>query len=240
MSAWRATLLGTAKDKLTVIEPITVRPELAELDGKPFLLFGTGRLLGQSDVTDTQVQSVYGFTDPLLVGAGPIYADPIRNVLRPMAISSAVAAAGATRTTSCAGNALECGRAAGWVLDLDEPGERVNVEMHLVLGALVFTSNVPKLIPCDVGGHSWFTQVDFRTGGPVSTVDPTVITSQYLSDAINVGFNTLQLLPPPGTFNPRYVGLTRDSAGRTGSTSINPPPPPAQGRRTSWREIPAQ
>ncbi|MEO6897464.1 MAG: hypothetical protein ABI218_12545, partial [Caldimonas sp.] len=115
--------------------------------------------------------------------------------------------------------------------------ERVNVEMHLVLGALVFTSNVPKLIPCDVGGHSWFTQVDFRTGGPVSTVDPTIITSSYLSDAINVGFNTLQLLPPAGSFNPRYVGMTRDSRGRSVNRDINPPPPPPQGRRTSWREI---
>ncbi len=228
-----ATLLGTARDKVNAIEPITVRPELAELNGKPFLLFGTGRLLGQSDVTDVQVQSVYGFTDPL-IGAGPIYADPIRNSLRKIALTSAVAAAGATRTTSCAS---DCGLPAGWVLDLDEAGERVNVEMHLVLGALVFTSNVPKLIPCDVGGHSWFTQVDFRTGGPVSTVDPTIITSSYLSDAINVGFNTLQLLPPAGSFNPRYVGMTRDSRGRTFNRDISPPPPPAQGRRTSWREI---
>ena len=231
-----ATLLGVARDKSNVIEPITVRPELAELNGKPFVMFGTGRLLGQSDVTDVQVQSVYGFTDPL----GPVYGDPIRNSLRPISITSAVAGVGATRTTSCSGNAAQCGRSAGWVLDLDEPGERVNVEMHLVLGALVFTSNVPKLIPCDVGGHSWFTQVDFRTGGPVSTIDPTIITSSYLSDALNVGFNTLQLLPPAGSFNPRYVGLTRDSAGRTGRMPINPPPPPAQGKRTSWREIPQQ
>ena len=234
-----ATLLGTAKDKLNAIEPITVRPELAELNGKPFVMFGTGRLLGTSDVTDVQTESVYGFTDPL-IGAGPIYPDPIRASLRPIAISTAAAAAGATRTTSCSGNAAQCGLPSGWVLDLDEAGERVNVEMHLVLGALVFTSNVPKLIPCDVGGHSWFNQVDFRTGGPVSTTDPSVITSQYLSDAINVGFNTLQLLPPAGQFNPRYIGLTRDSRGRTGQNNINPPPPPPQGKRTSWREVPAQ
>jgi Tfp pilus tip-associated adhesin PilY1 len=123
------------------------------------------------------------------------------------------------------------------VLDLAEAGERVNVEMHLVLGALVFTSNVPMLIPCDVGGHSWFNQVDFRTGGPVSTTDPAVISSQYLSDSINVGFNTLQLLPPAGSFNPRYIGLTRDSRGRTGQSPVNPPAPPPQGKRTSWREV---
>ena len=230
-----ATLLGTAKDAANVIEPITVRPELAELSGKPFVVFGTGRLLGASDVTDTNKQSVYGFTDTL-AAAGPIYPDPIRNSLRPMKISHAVAGVGATRTSSCVGTVAECGRPAGWVLDLDEPGERVNVEMHLVLGALVFTSNVPKLIPCDVGGHAWFNQVDFRTGGPVST-DPTVITSRYLSDAINVGFNALQLLPTPGNFNPRFIGLTRSAGGGSGGGPINPPEPPPIGKRITWREV---
>ena len=229
-----ATLLGSARDTLGAIEPITVRPELAELNGKPFVMFGTGRLLGASDVIDTQKQSVYGFTDPL-IGAGPIYPNPMRNSLRPMAISAAAAVAGAVRTSSCVGTAAQCGLPDGWVLDLNEPGERVNVEMHLVLGALVFTSNVPKLIPCDVGGHSWFNQVDFRTGGPVSN-NPGVLTSQYLSDAINVGFNTLQLLPPAG-FNPHRIGRECDSRGRCVPLDINPPEPPPQGKRITWREV---
>ena len=61
MPSATATLLGTAKDLASAaIEPITVRPELAELDGKPFVMFGTGKLLGGSDVTDSQKQSVYG------------------------------------------------------------------------------------------------------------------------------------------------------------------------------------
>jgi len=230
-----ATLLGTARDTLTAIEPITVRPELAELDGKPFVMFGTGRLLGASDVTDVQKQSVYGFRDPL-IGASPIYANPMRNSLRPMAISAAAAVAGAVRTSTCVGTGAQCALPDGWVLDLNEPGERVNVEMHLVLGALVFTSNVPKLIPCDVGGHSWFTQVDFRTGGPVSN-NPGVLTSQYLSDAINVGFNTLQLLPPAGSFNPHRIGRECDSRGRCMPLDINPPEPPPQGKRITWREV---
>ena len=234
-----ATLLGTATDSGGTIEPITVRPELAELNGKPFVMFGTGRLLGSSDVTDNQKQSVYGFRDPL-IGTSPIYTSPIRASLRPMKMSSASGVAGATRTSSCVGSSGDCGRAAGWVLDLDEPGERVNVEMHLVLGALVFTSNVPKLIPCDVGGHAWFNQVDFRTGGPVSSSDPSVITSQYLSDAINVGFNTIQLQPTTGSSMPRYTGLSRDSRARGGNNKITPPSPPPQGKRISWREVPVQ
>ena len=37
-------------------QPITIRPELAELDGKPFVLVGTGELLGATDVSDPQTQ----------------------------------------------------------------------------------------------------------------------------------------------------------------------------------------
>ncbi len=69
-----ATLLGTAKDAANNVQPITIRPELAELDGKPFVMVGTGKYLGGSDVTDAQKQSVYGIKDPL-AGASPIYAD---------------------------------------------------------------------------------------------------------------------------------------------------------------------
>ena len=83
-----------AKDAPNNAQPITIRPELAELDGKPFVLVGTGKYLGGSDVTDAQRQSVYGIKDPL-TGSSPIYADPLRSSLRPMKIGNVAAAAGA-------------------------------------------------------------------------------------------------------------------------------------------------
>ncbi|HEY4958070.1 MAG TPA: PilC/PilY family type IV pilus protein, partial [Caldimonas sp.] len=228
-----ATLLGTAKDLATAtIEPITVRPELAELDGKPFVMFGTGKLLGSSDVTDSQKQSVYGLRDPL-IGSSPIYPDPLRNSLKPMQVAQTGTGATAVRTISCTGSAGDCGRPAGFVLDLAEAGERVNVEMKLVLGALVFSSNVPEAVPCSVGGHSWFNQIDFSTGAPI----PGAVTSQYLSDSINVGFNVLQLPPPPGSTNPQYVGLFRQSKATDLERQVTPPEPLPQGKRISWREI---
>ena len=124
-----------------------------------------------------------------------------------MKITQTGSGATAVRNVVCTGSPGDCGRPAGFVLDLAEAGERVNVEMKLVLGALVFASNVPEEVPCSVGGHSWFNQIDFRTGAPI----PGAITSQYLSDSINVGFNVLQLPPPAGSTNPQYVGLFRQS-----------------------------
>ena len=89
-----------------------------------------------------------------------------------------------------------CAATGGWVLDLAESGERVNVEMKVVLGSLVFASNVPdsqgltpEEVACGIGGHSWFNQIDFRD----ATVVPGASFSQFMSNTINVGFNVLQL-----------------------------------------------
>ena len=226
-----ATLLGTAKDASNNIEPITIRPELAELDGKPFVIVGTGKLLGASDVTDLQRQSVYGIKDPL-AGSSPIYPDPLRNSLRPMLITQVGTGAGATRTISCTGSAGDCGR-TGWVLDLPEAGERVNVEMKLSLGGLVFSSNVPEAVPCSVGGHSWFNQIDFRTGAAI----PGVQSSEFLANSLNVGFNVLELPPPLGGGNPKRIAAIRQSDGTSIIKDLKPPEPLPGGKRISWREI---
>jgi len=228
----QATLLATAKDPSNNVQPITIRPELAELDGKPFVMFGTGKLLGASDVTDSNVQSVYGMRDTLAIGA-TLYPTP-RATFRPMKINQTGTGSTATRTISCTGTTTDCGAPAGWVLDLAEAGERVNVEMKLVLGALVFASNVPEQVPCTVGGHSWFNQIDFRTGAPI----PDTVTSEFLSDSLNVGFTVLQLPAPAGSTNPTYTGVFRQGKATNVNKRVTPAEPMPIGKRISWREIP--
>jgi type IV pilus assembly protein PilY1 len=228
----QATLLATAKDPSNNVQPITIRPELAELDGKPFVMFGTGKLLGASDVTDSNVQSVYGMRDTLAIGA-TLYPTP-RATFRPMKINQTGIGSTATRTISCTGTTTDCGAPAGWVLDLAEAGERVNVEMKLVLGALVFASNVPEQVPCTVGGPSWFNQIDFRTGAPI----PDTVTSEFLSDSLNVGFTVLQLPAPAGSTNPTYTGVFRQGKATNVNKRVTPAEPMPIGKRISWREIP--
>jgi type IV pilus assembly protein PilY1 len=233
-----ATLIGTAKDAANNPQPITTRPELAEIGDKPFVMVGTGELLGVTDLASTRQQSVYGFRDTLAAGPGPIYADPLRGSLRHLDISQAGVGAGATRTVTACN--LNCAATAGWVLDLAESGERVNVEMKVVLGSLVFASNVPESqgltpeeVACGIGGHSWFNQIDFRDG----TVVPGASFSQYLSSQINVGFNVLQLPLVPGRNAPSYVGPGRQADATNVNGGVLPPTPPASGRRISWREV---
>ena len=112
------------------------------------MIVGTGKLMGASDIdslqlSGTQKQSVYGLRDTL--GAGPVFPDPMRPELRPMKVfqSAGDPSASTVREIRCDGLSAACALSRGWVLDLAEVGERVNVEMKLVLGALVFASNVP-------------------------------------------------------------------------------------------------
>ena len=235
----KAVLVGTAKAGATP-QPITTRPELAELNGEPFVLVGTGKLLGVTDVTDASVQSVYGVRDKLSVapsGAPPAIYPSLRGSLKAMTIPNVVPAAGAVRTISCTSN---CAATDGWVIDLPEAGERVNVDMKLALGTLVFASNVPEGVPCSVGGHSWLNQIDFRTGQAVSTAPlsgTSGITSDFLKDSLNQGFNVIQLQPPAGNNNPEFVvrGRQGDATGTRNRAYVAPPP--FVGKRISWREI---
>ena len=245
-----ATLVGTAT-KGGTRQPITTRPELAELNGEPFLLVGTGKLLGESDVSYTAVQSVYGIRDKLTaVAAGTppsIYAPPLRASLRnlemtqigdlpTLLVPNPIPAA--VRTIACTSN---CTKTDGWVVDLAEPGERVNVDMKLVLGTLVFASNVPMDIPCSIGGHSWFNQLDFRTGtavttAPLSGTDGVI--SNYLANSLNVGFNVIQRERAAGNNNPGdFQANARQGDGRRLTPPTYVAPPPFIGKRISWREV---
>jgi type IV pilus assembly protein PilY1 len=159
--------------------------------------------------------------------------------------------AGARRTVACA-SVGTCVNSGGWVVDFPdaistptEAGERVNVDMKLILGTLVIASNVPTNDVCTVGGHSWYNYLNFSDGQAVNGADlsnagnplsPRVV-SEYLSDSIIVGFNVIQLPPPPGSTNPRFVTELHTSDGRQYARNLPVSPPPFQGKRISWREI---
>jgi len=229
-----AVLVGTATTGGGAAQPITTRPEIAELNGHPFVMVGTGKLLGLTDVTDVEAQSVFGVTDPLT--AGPVY-PALRGALKNLAMTQIGAGAGAVRTIACT---LNCASTDGWVVDLPESGERVNVDMKLVLGTLVFSSNVPDGQACSVGGHSWLNQLDFRTGVAVSTapvVGASGVISNYLNDSLNVGFNVVQLPPRAGELNGRYEAIARQGDGSRLTPPVYVAPPGPSGRRISWREI---
>ena len=222
-----AALIGTAKTSGGIAQPISTKPEVALNGTNVFIMVATGKMLGASDLSDTQQQSVYGFVDPLT--AGPVYPD-LRAALKPLAMTTVGSGSTATRTVSCTGNAAACNVAAGWVIDLSDIGERVSVDMRLQLGTLVFGSNVPQSSACTIGGYSWLNFVNYATGAAVASSSAGAV-SQKLSDSLVVGLNIVRL--PDG----RTVVITTTSDAK--QTTVGAPfdTPSPVGKRISWREI---
>ncbi|MEF8701998.1 MAG: PilC/PilY family type IV pilus protein [Candidatus Accumulibacter sp. UW26] len=222
-----ATLLGTAKDSAEHPQPLTTRPELGEIDGYPWLFVGSGRLLGLSDLPDTQTQSIYGFKDPLT--GSPAYADAnLRAALNPLQMTKVVTEQSTYRTLACIG---DCASSNGWVVDLPDSGERVNTDLKLQLGTLTFASNVPSNSACSIGGYSWLNFMDFRTGLAVLT-SPDLAVSRRLNDTLAVGTNILRLS------DGRVVVVVIGSGDKPPEVVELPVLTPAPaGKRVSWREV---
>ena len=248
-----ATLLGKTLSSGGAVQPITTNVELAEINGDTMVFVGTGRLVSESDLDDKSAQSVFAFKDPL---TEPELPDPaiggssgnLRAALKPLRIvqktlkfkpgTRDLADEGATaydevdtRTVECTGNAsTTCLVNGGWVLDLPDTGERVNVDMRIALNTLAFASNVPQTEICSSGGYSWLNYLDLYTGNAVSTSPAGMISTRL--DAITVGLGLL------------VSGDGRTSGLITGSDGKKPQPyeiptgtPGPVGRRISWREV---
>ena len=140
-------------------QPITTRPELGRLNGKRMIFIGTGKYLEVTDLTDTQVQSLYGIKDD----------DETTTLVNPrtsLVQQSFTETDAATRVGTS--NPVPSS-ARGWYVDLPDDGERQNVASELVSGVLIVPTTVPTTTACEPGGYSWLNFLDYRTGGPVPT-----------------------------------------------------------------------
>jgi len=232
-SAPTITLVGTATDPSGVPQPITTSINLAELNGtSQFLFVGTGKLLGSSDLPDTQTQSVYGIVDTL--STTTVYSD-LRSSLAPNAIAGSGLA---TRSVSCTGSTTQCQTFAttGWLVDLPNPGERVNRDMSLQSGTLTFASNLPNSSPCSGGGTGFLTSLSGLTG--LAVAGSTGISTAY-ANTLLVGLSIV--LAGGQLYALNTAGTT--PSGLPPGTSALPPvpipisPPPPVGKRVSWREL---
>ncbi|MCA3055696.1 MAG: hypothetical protein ING64_04900 [Rhodocyclaceae bacterium] len=219
------TLVGTATDTNSVPQPITTSVNLAELNGtSQFLFVGTGKLLGTTDLADTQTQSVYGIVDTL--SSTTVYSS-LRTVLAPQQISGTGSTA---RTVSCTGTTTQCAAfsTAGWVVDLPNPGERVNRDMSLQSGTITFVSNLPSSSACSGGGTGFITSLSGLNG--LAVPGSTGISHMY-NNTLVVGLSVvlaggkLYGLPTGGTMT------------QLAPVPIPMAPPPPVGKRISWREL---
>jgi len=230
------TLLGTARDSGGTPQPITIRPELSVKDGNPMVFVGTGRLLGATDVGDLQTQSIYGIVDPLT--GSPSFSN-LRSALVPLTLTQVGSGPGTYRTVACAGTTAQCAATDGWVVNLPDAGERVNVEMKLRSGTLIVGSNVPQISACVSGGYSWLNYFNYRDGSalPGGTAGGTGLgqqfsVSQQFSNFLIVGI-TIVKLPGIGS-KPKVYVTGSNSTIEAVDLKFAPGDDP---KRVSWREI---
>lgn len=238
-------LLTTLKDNSSPgqPQPITTAPVTGNSGGNIVVFVGTGRFLGLSDLSGTstpQTQSIYAIKDTLAVTGGTaVYASPRTNLCTVTSTTNCFVqntltdSKSGTRTVTSS-IVANLGTMDGWFADLPETGERINTEMNLQLGILVFTSNIPGTgTACSAGGSSYLNYVNYTTGQnvPGQTSVGILLTTTNGSTAL-ANSSTLtvgssgQVIASTTLSNGNIVV---NSLGQTGSTKGT--------RRISWREL---
>jgi len=206
-------------------KPIMVAPEIALLEDptKFAVYFGTGKYLGESDLTDTSVQSLYAVKDD-----GSTTLSDTTTLVQQTTTDS-----GTTRTFS--DNTVDWNNKFGWYVNLPDTGERVNIDPQLFNNTIIFSTTVPTASACQPGGYSWLYQLGYLTGNEVQANVPA---GQKLTSPI-VGMTVATL--PNGTSVIYSVTADGKKPEPTAAQGTNAPPGAGGGiltlRRAMWREL---
>lgn len=221
-NVWRFDLDAGTVRKVVAFgtgKPIMTSPEIADVEGRKAIYFGTGRYLGEDDLTDTSVQTIYGIRDD---GATTI--TDTSQLIRQTATGT-----GSTR--SITRNDVDWTTKFGWYVDLIDTGERVSVDPQLYFGTLVMASTVPTASACQPGGYSWLYQLDYKTGGNVGVSSASAGT-KFTSPIVGLTVSKL----PSGT--PVIYPITADGKKPTPSElKISSSSGSGGVKRVLWREL---
>ncbi len=231
---WRFDIANKSAFKVAAVgEPITVKPELAEIQSKRVVLFGTGLFLQANDKSDATRRSIYAISDlPTATSAltnVKTSGDLVEQTLALVSGSTTQRNIPDPETVSWTTN-------RGWFVELLEDRERVNVDPILQLGTLVVASNVPDAgspTACTTGGHSWLQYLDITSGSFVnnSQSNPNAIAGHHIGNALAVGINVVKL--PNGKLI--TIVTTADTQHPVQEAPVGTANLPL--RRVSWREL---
>jgi type IV pilus assembly protein PilY1 len=218
-----------------VAQPITTQPQLAEVDKEHKVVYvATGKLLGTSDLSNTDQQSVYAIKDSLK-NTSPVN--------RSSLVKQTMTEDTLTKTRKIA-NPKKVDWSSpdvnGWYVDLITKGERVNVDPQLLFNTLTVAANIPS-VPntdkCKPVGASYLYNFDIGSGG--SAVKGSDVVGNWLDNTVIVGLSFVQLKTKDGEAGSGdTLTITVDNDGKTKTRKV--PEPSVTGgttKRTSWREI---
>lgn len=232
------------------IQPITTKPLLSLVNNTVVIFVGTGRYLGSTDLSDTSQQSFYAIKDTYPAGTTPsvaIFGNPrTQGTFVQQTQTSTTCPVGTAATICTSGqsvvvtsnNAVSFSSNGGWYFDFPLAGERVNVDPAIIDQTLVINSNVPNASSCSVGGDSFQYQLNYLTGGSVSS-SPTGVIATKLGNELTTRPVVATLLDGTnkaysqgsggGTPNESSVWSNKGNNNNTTATGVP--------TRKSWREL---
>jgi len=227
-SNWNVVKLAALVDANGNAQAVTAEPQLAEITrngiSRRFVYVGTGKYLGSSDISTTQTQTMYSLIDDL--SAAPLIA-PLRASLSRQTMSNVT-----SNQRQVSAQALNYATQRGWYLDLTlTSGERINTDVQLASGALLFTTNIPSADLCVPGGSSWFYAINYETGGVVSNTTQPNFSAVFLGNAL-ASRPALVQLPNGSLMAPIHL-----SDGTSPTEIVPVSASVAGGRRVFWKEI---
>lgn len=230
-----AILLATATDSSGVAQPITTKPELALVDGMPFIYVGTGKFLGSSDVSTTQTQTIWAIKDSLGTPSttGTALVANLRSTLGQRILK--VDSSDATKRDITAATGSSCQPGVGWYIDLIDTGERINIDPRVISGTLDFYSNVPQSSACTTGGYAWHNYINYKTGCSLSTSSNNQASQKIVNS--NGSMSLVSGVTYVGLASGGVVAEVRGADGTITKVSVNSDQGAVAGKRVSWREI---
>jgi type IV pilus assembly protein PilY1 len=212
-------------------QPVTTPPRVSFIKVAGFesavVFVGTGRMVGKSDLSNTDVQSIYAIRDPLdasswgdIRAGGKLVEQKITTTVKDVVGDDGKTST--VRSKSMAAEAVNWSDKAGWFVDLTDSGERINAPMVLSGSTLVAASNVPKSTStCEAGnqGFAWIYYLDIASGN----AEFDLIETSMVAGINAVGKGVLIV---PASNEPPTYRQTKQPATKT-TTS----------RRANWREV---
>jgi type IV pilus assembly protein PilY1 len=178
------TLLATVTDSSGVAQPITSAPliEIHPTTRQRFVMFGTGRLLSNTDILSSQMQSFYSILDGSAGGFNTV--------------STPITRAALTLVPDVTAGIMLTSPSMGWYTDLGiDAGTsiawRVIVNPVAYNGIVSFTTLLPAGDACSASGQSRVYALNYQTGKSVLNNNTTgyVYYSNAVTDLKIIGVN---------------------------------------------------
>jgi len=241
-----ATLYSDAAG--TLPQPITTPPVLGLVDPTHVIYVGTGKYLEASDLTNTQLQTLYALKD---VGAAATWFNNPRayTATSPKMVQQVIVQVAnsntRTETPPSGQKAVDFTSDLGWFVDfpdLSTGSERVNIAPQLILGTLLIPTIVPSSTVCSPGGYGWFNYFDYTNGWATGAAAGNSNVS-IKSDSPYVGFNVIYEGGKPRVLGVTANGDIGEIGGKncTGPNCVQfatpPQMPTFQNHRAIWHEV---